>query len=314
MTNLEPSLRQRLDGYLAKGRSINLSPRTLRSVRYDALRFLGWLETNHQVGEVGALKRTHLDDWMRHLSARLTTKGQPLKAGSVNKQIANIRGFLVWLSDEGLVAPLLARGLDYVKEPHLLPGSVLTDAQVRKLIAAVETDTPVGHRDRVIVELLYTSGIRAAELLGLRVDDLDLGSGTALIRGKGNKERVVPVGRTAVSLLEGYLSAVRPLLLSDHGERTLFLDERGKALPYHSLLRRVRGYADAAELKIRVTPHTFRRSCTTELLRAGANMYHVKEMLGHESLDTLRHYARLTIMDLRKTHRRCHPRERGVQE
>lgn len=165
---------------------------------------------------------------------------------------------------------------------------------------------------RVIVEVLYSSGVRAAELLGLRVEDLDLGGGTALIRGKGNKERVVPLGRTALALLAGYLAAVRPLLLRDSSGRALFLDAKGKALPYHALRWRVRRYAALAGLTIQITPHPFRRSCTTELLRAGANMYHVKEMLGHESLDTLRHYARLTITDLRKTHGRCHPRERDA--
>jgi site-specific recombinase XerD len=161
-----------------------------------------------------------------------------------------------------------------------------------------------------MLELLYTSGIRAAELLGLNVSDVDLRQGTALVMGKGRKQRVVPIGKTARRFLEGYLAAVRPHLARNPAERALFLDERGRRYPYHRLRRFMRVCADRARLEGQVTPHTFRRSCTTEMLRAGAGMYHLKELLGHESLDTLQHYARLTIVDLKKTHQMCHPRER----
>ena len=103
---------------------------------------------------------------------------------------------------------------------------------------------------------------------------------------------------------------MRPHLLANAAETALFLDANGRPLAYHSLRRIVQGCREAAGLEINVTPHTFRRSCATELLRSGANMYHVKELLGHESLDTIKHYARLTISDLRKTHRKCHPRDK----
>lgn len=104
--------------------------------------------------------------------------------------------------------------------------------------------------------------------------------------------------------------AVRPYLSRDPGERALFLDHNGRRLKNHVIARRLTRYADRARLDVNVTPHTFRRSCTTELIRSGANLYHVKELLGHESLDTVRHYAKLTIADLKETHAKCHPRER----
>jgi integrase/recombinase XerD len=110
--------------------------------------------------------------------------------------------------------------------------------------------------------------------------------------------------------IENYLNGIRPHLQANLEEKALFLYQFGQRYPYHTLRRRLHAYAGKAGIDIQVTPHTFRRSCTTELLRGGANMYHVKEMLGHESLDTLKHYARLTITDLKKTHRKCHPRER----
>ena len=106
------------------------------------------------------------------------------------------------------------------------------------------------------------------------------------------------------------MQGVRPGLLRQAGENAMFLDDRGQPMPYHTFRRRVQQHARG--FKVPVTPHTFRRSCTTELIRGGANLYHVKELLGHESLDTLKHYTRLTIVDLKKTHARCHPRERSA--
>ena len=138
---------------------------------------------------------------------------------------------------------------------------------------------------------------------------------TALIRvGVWTSKPKATFGATAVRLLEAYIKAVRPHLATGSGGKALFLDAAGRRMRYHTLRRLVHACAEAAGLHICVTPHTFRRSCTTELLRSGANMYHVKELLGHESLDTLKHYARLTITDLKKTHRRCHPRERDGRE
>jgi site-specific recombinase XerD len=141
------------------------------------------------------------------------------------------------------------------------------------------------------------------------VTDLDLDNATAVVLGKGNKQRMVPIGKTALRLLESYLKAVRPFLLSQADERALFLNRAGQRMPYHTFRRIVHRSAEAAGLDINVTPHTFRRSCTTELIRGGANLYHVKELLGHENLGTLKHYTKLTIEDLKATHARCHPRE-----
>lgn len=174
---------------------------------------------------------------------------------------------------------------------------------------------PEGYRNRAMLEVLYSSGLRAAELLGLDLDDIDFDNATAIVTGKGNKQRVVPIGRTALRYLESYLKAVRPFLLRDPGERAVFLDQKGHRLRYNALAMIVRSCAIRAGLgDMHVTAHTFRRSCATELLRGGANMYHVKDLLGHATLNTLKHYAKLTITDLKKTHAKCHPRERERNE
>jgi len=259
-----------------------------------------------------ALRQRHLIAWQQYLAERPGRGGAPLKPRSINKRLETARGFLSFLASQGYVQSTLADTLQYVRQPKLLPGSVLEHAQVRKLLSRIPTTDACGHRDRAMLELLYSSGIRVGELLGLDVHDIDPRNATMRVTGKADKERIVPIGRTALRYLDSYRLAVRPFLLRDRSEKALFLDAHGGRLAYHRVLRIVHRYARLAGLAVNVTPHTFRRSCTTELIRSGANMYHVKELLGHESLDTLKHYAKLTIADLKKTHAKHHPRERSL--
>jgi len=294
-------------------RARRFSRYTVRQNRCGIRLFLRWLEQSHGVRTPEQLRRTHLEAWQRHL-AGLTVRGRPLKPRSINKRIETVKNVLKHLASRGYAARNLEQAVEYVKEPKVLPGSVLSHAQARRMLEAVATDTALGYRNRVLLELLYTSGIRAGEILGLDVGHVDFPNATARVTGKGEKERVVPIGRTALGLLENYVRGVRPFLLRDPVEKALFLDEQGHRLPYHTLRRLVHACAQRAGMAVNVTPHTFRRSCTTELIRGGAGMYHVKELLGHESLDTLQHYARLTIHDLKKEHQRCHPREKDRTE
>lgn len=299
-----------LHDYLQAASALHLSRHTLRTGRYHCQGWLAWLDKRHGVRNVEQLRRDLLPRWQKYLATRRTAQGLPLKARSINRQIQSVRSFLSWLAGSGQVPGPLLDALIFVKEPRLLPTSVLNHAQVRQLLDRMNPSTPAGWRDRLILELLYTTGVRAAELIGLNIPDLDLRHATALVSGKGNKQRVVPIGQTALRLLESYLRAVRPFLLREPAEPALLLDHRGRRLRYHTLLRLVHQHTAGAGLPVAVTPHTFRRSCATEMIRGGANLYHVKELLGHESLETLKHYTRLTIQDLKKTHRQCHPRER----
>ena len=204
----------------------------------------------------------------------------PLKPRSTNKLISSARAFLDYLAERQIIPPALLAGLSYVKEPSLLPTSVLTHAQVKAMLQAIPTTDAVGWRDRAMLELFYSTGIRARELLGLNIADVDFNNATAIVFGKGQKERVVPIGRTALRLLESYLRGVRPFLLKDSREPALFLNRRGERLPYQVLLRQVHIHAGRIGVDMSVTPHTFRRSCATEMIRAGANLYHVKDLLG----------------------------------
>lgn len=225
--------------------------------------------------------------------------------------ITIVRGFLKYLIKRNYIQSRLLEAMEYLKESKRLPTGILTHDQVKQLLASILTDTAFGYRNRAMFELLYSTGIRAGEIIRIDVNDIDINNGTALIHGKGDKERMVPVGKTALRYLETFMVGVRPFMMKDRSENALFLNKDGNRLSYDAYNRIVRGVVSKSGLDGYITSHTFRRSCTTELIRGNANMYHVKELLGHESLDTLRHYARLTITDLKETHARCHPRELG---
>jgi integrase/recombinase XerD len=295
--------------YLDYERVLNFSPMTLRKRYYTLQGFLRWLEKTYDLRTPERLYARHLEGWLKSLHEHRTFRGTPLKARGINHTIVDVRAFLKRLVALGHVPHALLDALPYLRTPNLLSDSVLTDAQVRTLLDRVDLTDPIGYRNRTLLELMYSSALRALEVLALDPSAIDFQQGTARVMGKGRKERMVPIGKTALHFLETYLKAIRPYLLKDPDELALFLTHDGRRLCYRTLLQIVRR-ASPPELKMRVTPHTFRRSCATEMLRGGANMYHVKELLGHQTLDTLQHYARLTIEDLKKAHRKYHPRER----
>jgi len=304
------SFMELLDDYHGHLQARNFSPETLYKGGRNLQAFFRWLSVVHEVTSPDRLTIRHLEAWQKYLAGYRTSKGLPLKPLAVNKQIETVRMFLKHLVSRGHVPASFPDAIAYVKKPVLLPTSVLTHAQMRALLSRIPTDDPQGYRDRTIFELLYSSGIRRKEMLQLKVTDIDFRNATALVMGKGSKQRVVPIGRTALRFVETYLKAIRPYLVKDPAEQILFIDRNGKPLNGPALRDRLLRYTSDMGVPFSVTPHTFRRSCTTELIRGGANIYHVKDLLGHEDLDTLKHYVRLTIIDLKKTHEKCHPRER----
>jgi integrase/recombinase XerD len=306
-------LHELIDDYLEHLRSLNFRPGTI-GVRGYALRaFAVWVEETAGVRTPDRLLRRHLHRWQISLGKRLNQNGLPVKPRTVNKNVEGIQMFLEHMSQEGLIAGALTHVLKYVRTPQPLP-RILPHEKIRAMLDSIDTATPAGHRNRTMLEVLYSSGMRAAELLGLDVDKVTLDEHVALVCGKGQKERIVPLGLTAVRFLESYLRGVRPGWLENPEEKALFIDRNGSRLPYHTLRRIIVDIAEKAGLGGEVTAHVFRRSCASELVKGNASIYHVSRMLGHESLDTLKHYVKLHIADLKETHHRTHPREKDEEE
>ncbi|MCK5802714.1 MAG: tyrosine-type recombinase/integrase [Lentisphaeria bacterium] len=299
--------------FLDYRRSLNHSPATIRTFRTNIGYFLAWLERYYRVNTADRLRKAHLYAYQKHLDRHRTRRGLPLKPNSINSRVKAVKALLRWLHERNYVTTHLDRYLRYLKIPSFLPTSVLTHAQVRKEIGRIDTTHTIGYRDRTILELLYSTGIRAGELVGTQLPDVDLEHACATVTGKGNKQRIVPLGRTALRVLETYIKAVRPFTFKERVSQALFFNRRGRPLNQKNLNDMIAARSGSSKIAVHYTPHTFRRSCATELIRNNANPYHVKELLGHESIESLKPYTKLTIIDLKKTHAKCHPRERDEQ-
>ena len=181
---------------------------------------------------------------------------------------------------------------------------------MKRLLAAVDLEKPLGTRDRAILELLYSTGLRAGELVHLGVSDLDEANGTLTVRqGKGGKDRVVPVGEIAFHYLKCYLTEARSRLLGPASVEILFLTQKGSPMSGANPGMMVRWYARRARISRPANAHMIRRSCATHMLRRQAPIRYIQELLGHRSLDTTQRYTQVVISDLKRIHRRTHPRE-----
>lgn len=226
---------------------------------------------------------------------------------SLARKSAAVRGFFVLLARRGLVARDPALALGTPKGEKRLP-KVLTVTQVERLLAAPDAATPVGQRDRALLELLYASGARVSEAMGLDADALDLVAGTVRLFGKGAKERLVPLGEPACVAMERYLSDGRPVLAAKGpGSAAFFLNGRGERLGVRDAREAVDRAARTASLG-RVTPHTLRHSYATHLLEGGADLRAVQELLGHVALSTTQIYTHVSREHLRNTYEHAHPR------
>ena len=295
---------------VTRRQALGASRAALDSHRVAVRQFLRWLERTAQATELTQLQPEHIGQWLLALRSYRTSAGLPLKTITIISRHRQVKTFCRQLVREGRLSRLILDAFVSIRPPHLLPRPTPVHAQVRRFLHALPTDTPHRHMLRTIAEVLYSSGMRPSELLALNVVDVDFDRGLVKVMGKGQRERMVPLGRTAARLLESYIQGVRPLLLRDPAEHALWLNSIGHRLAYRILMETLHRPMLAKEGSPRVTCYTFRRACATEMIRSGASMWAVKELLGHEDLEKLKHYVQLTINDLKKTHARCHPRDR----
>ncbi|MFZ1073514.1 MAG: tyrosine-type recombinase/integrase [Verrucomicrobiia bacterium] len=296
--------------YLQHLESLNYSPPTLTTKQVYFNRFGEFLAEARITG-LQTVTATTLADFQRWIFYQPTVRGMARGVSSQNRVLSAIRNFFKFLHHEGYLAHNPAQDLRLSKEPDALPKNVLTPEEARKILEAPDTHTRVGYRDRTLLEVLYASGIRKAELRNLTVDAVNLEEELLRVnRGKGRKDRVVPLSAIACRYLENYIKVIRPEMLHGKQTDTLFVSVRhGLPIGVNGLGPIIDKYVRRAGVKKRVTCHLWRHSCATHLLKNDANLRHVQEMLGHKSLATTERYLRLTITDLKEAHRKFHPRE-----
>jgi len=277
-----------------------LSPRSISAYRKDVERLAEWLSARGVAGIGGAGVRE-----LRDYGYQLKDRG--LQPTSIRRNLAAIRTYYAFLLAEGHVLADPTERVDLPRTARRLP-NVLNREEVDRLLDAPDPGDALYWRDKALLEFAYASGVRVSELIGLKLRDVDAEQGFALVFGKGSKERLVPVGRSALRALLVYTREIRPRLVRDDSEGTLFLNARGAPLSRMGVWKILRRQVRRAGIRKRVSPHTLRHSFATHLLEGGADLAAVQEMLGHADISTTQVYTHVDREYLREVHRQFHPR------
>ena len=286
-----------------------LSDNTMRSYRRDLRRYLGYLHA-HDLTDPAAIAETDVSAFLGALRTG-DADHQPLGTASAARTIVTVRGLHRFMLREQIVVVDVTAAVKPPRPPSRLPKALDLDQVEAILDAAGSPGTVLASRDRALLEVLYGTGARISEAVGLDVDDLDLETRTVLLRGKGGKQRVVPVGSFAAQAVADYLTASRPALLSK-GTPALFLNARGGRLSRQSAWTVLNRAATRAGVTADVSPHTLRHSFATHLLDGGADVRVVQELLGHASVTTTQIYTLVTVDRLREVYATAHPRATGT--
>lgn len=282
-----------------------LASNTVAAYRRDLDGYVEWLGARG-VGEIRSVTQQQVSEYVRELGSREVA---PLTASSLARVLSSVRGLHRFLLEEGAIETDVAREVKPPKLPSRLPKALSVD-QVTALLDAVSGDDVQALRDRALLELLYATGARVTEAVSLNVDDV-FDEDIVRLRGKGNKERIVPLGRFARDALDAYLVRARPVF-SVRGAATpaLFVGIRGQRVSRQNAWLIIRAAAERAGLAAHVSPHTLRHSFATHLLQGGADVRVVQELLGHSSVATTQIYTMVTADTLRDMYTTAHPRAR----
>lgn len=281
----------------------NASPHTIASYQRDILQFCGFICDD----VAGAVKQPVTRRTLRRYLGHLQAAGYA--RSSIARKLSSLRSFFRFLVREGVWSQNPLDSVDTPRRERLLPDFLYQDDCLR-LLNAPDSNSVLGLRDRAILELLYATGIRVSELVGLSLHDVDYRQGYVLVLGKGGKERIVPVGRPACQAAERYLveSRVQLVQRGRPNETAFFLNRDGGSLSDRSVRRIVDKYVKQVALETHVSPHTLRHTFATHMLDHGADLRSVQELLGHASVSTTQLYTHITKERLKTVYNKAHPR------
>lgn len=284
----------------------NYSSSTLHRRDSDIRRFIGWCD-DRGLNTPQDITKPILESYQKYLYYYRQRNGEPLSATSRNHYIISVRQFFKWLTQENHLLYNPASELVVPKATPTLP-VVLTEAEINALLAQPDTSTPYGLRDRAILELFYSTGLRRSELCNLRLHDISLSRQTVYVKeGKGGKDRLLPMGKRACEWLEQYLLQVRPQLLISINEDHLFLNDYGAMFRDNKLGDRVKRYMKNAGITSPGSCHLLRHSMATHMLENGADLRFIQTMLGHSDVRATQIYTHVSIRKLAEIHAVTHP-------
>jgi integrase/recombinase XerD len=295
----------------------NYSPRTRPEYARIVRGFLDWIIENTTAKTITEITPNILQNYQLALCHPPPAQdGETVKTLSLMTQgvrLAAVKTFFTWLHRSGELAYNPAASLQPPRLPERLPRDILTQSEARRLLERTPIKKPIDIRDRAILETLYATGIRCAEMVSLTIYNADLVTATLRIEnGKGGRERIVPLTSTAVAALKLYLTTARACFITKASQTALFVSSRsGGALDRRDLLSIVGKAGKRANIKKHISPHTIRHSCATHLLQERADIRQIQKLLGHARLSTTEIYTHVEIGDLQEVMTRCHPREKA---
>lgn len=296
LDNLKVEIIEQFINYLITERS--LAQTSTSSYATDVRQFLSSVKNDTKINDI---EEKDITDYISSL------RSLKLSNASISRKITALKMFFRFLLDEQLINHDPTENIETPKKVQKLP-SVLSVAEINKLISITQSPDPKDQRARAIFELLYASGIRASELLSLKIDDIHFDEGFIQVIGKGNKERLVPVGKPALQAIRNYYNFARRQFIKDKICPYLFVNAHGKKLSRMGLHKILQQYVKKAKINKRITPHIFRHTFATHLLEGGANLRAVQEMLGHASIVTTQIYTHLDRTYLKEIYKTFHPR------
>lgn len=298
------------DRYLDHMRMLNRTDKAIRGQRHSTRYFLRWAQ-ERDLARPEQVTLPVLQGYQRWLWRYRKANGKPLSVSSQRSRLGAVKTFFSWLCRQHVIEANPASDLELPRGEQRLPIEALSVSQVGAVLAAPDIADPLGLRDRALLELFYSTGIRRAEMSRLKLGDLNRDKRILWVRlGKGRKDRVVPVGHRALTWVEKYIEDVRPLLAVDPAEQALFLTGYGQAFSEDVLGRRVHEYmVKAGVVREMAGAHLLRHTCATHMLEGGADIRFIQQLLGHENLETTAIYTEVNIDQLQAVHARTHPAE-----
>ncbi|HGE72899.1 TPA: tyrosine recombinase XerC, partial [Candidatus Poribacteria bacterium] len=280
----------------------NCSPHTIDNYNRDLMDFMKYLSD-----EFGNLPSIESIDHLMIRSYLANQQGRQLARTTIVRRLSSLRSFFKYLYKRGYLETDPTSAVSSPKIQRKLP-DYLEISEIEALLSIPDKNDIIGLRDRAILELLYSTGMRVSEMLALDLSDIDRSNAIVKVRGKGKKERIIPIGSYAMSALNDYLK-IRDKLKVKRSNQALFVSERGNRIPdSKSINRRISKYAKSAGIKKNVTAHTLRHTFATHLLNAGADLRSVQELLGHEKLATTQIYTHVSAERLKEVYEKAHPR------
>jgi integrase/recombinase XerD len=268
--------------------------------------FLAWLE-ERGITEPLEVTRPVLERYQRHLFHHRKTNGDPLSFRSQHARLVPLRMWFRWMTRQNYILHNPASELELPRLGRALPKNIFSAAEVERIMVLCEIEEPIGLRDRAILEVLYSTGIRRLEAIQLKLYDLSLDRGLILVHGKGKKDRYVPIGERAIQWLQKYVREGRPQLAVEPDDMTVFLTAQGERFSRDHLTYAVKERVDAAQLGKTGSCHLFRHTMATLMHENGADIRFIQQMLGHEDIKTTQIYTQVAIRALQQIHAATHP-------